>query len=551
MIELRRWPWPHNAVQLQNQRSVDTGMYADYAGPNAYKTFLLNPAAPAYNFRHVIPIVAYERFLRQSWWQSEFHKYGLAGFKLTNDLTGQSGRVPAAILDHVAYHATIGDLLQAAYPADDDALKLFMEKADAALSARGHVILANYLTGLTMETIMPEVEDRRLDFESKTWARTYDQEIGGLATKTLNDFRAMDLVVQNLASTPLADRPHVKLDNLNTSLERLLQSDLLDLHRKQAEMLSPTVPSRKLDSFLTSLGRVAYHAVQYAQTVLGIYFIQPPGRRDPVRIHVLMLRDYLKRVRNNLRQVHAAIAGWWPVTHRDTLRQPLSLRDALRVFRYLTEQDPLLSDVPDPIDGGSPRLAVLNSVMRLETLLLAVRDMVGHLQSDLAHLDTLLRLSSPESLDDPAPATSSVSSAELKALSRARCKIGRIRALRRAALRELKAIGRNRSGGGAGSGGGADDERLMRMVRTWINVLSARRDLAPELRDAQSAVMIAELFFSLRAQRAGGNPTAAGGAAEGKLWDRVQELMRRDPAVRDRLREEFKSEELAALGIEL
>lgn len=101
---------------------------------------------------------------------------------------------------------------------------------------------------------MPEVEYGSLEFESKTWAKAYDQEIDGLATKTLNDFRAMDLVVQDLASTRLADRPHIKLDNLNTRLERLLQSDLLDLHRKQDEMLSPTVPSRRLDSSLTPVG---------------------------------------------------------------------------------------------------------------------------------------------------------------------------------------------------------------------------------------------------------------------------------------------------------
>lgn len=159
----------------------------------------------------------------------------------------------------------------------------------------------------------------------------------------------------------------------------------------------------------------------------------------------------------------------------------MTLNDALQVFRCLTEQDPLLSDVPDPADGGCPRLAVLNSVMRLETPLPVVRDMAGHLQSGLAHLDTLLRLSSPGSLDDPAPAASPVSSAEPKVVSRARCKIGRIRALQRAALRDLKAIGRNRCGGGAVSGGGADGARLMHMVRIWVNVLSSQRDLAPEL----------------------------------------------------------------------
>lgn len=571
MVQLTRWPWAHGAVHLQNKCSVDAGLYAAHAGPDAYRTFLVHPAAPAYNLRHVVPVAAYGGLLRQAWWRSEFQRYGLAGLKLTNDLAGRAGRVPATALDHASYYATTKSLLQAAYPSDDDAVKIFMEKADAALTARGHGILATYLSGLVMEAIMPEVEDKRLEFESRTWARTYDQEIGGLATKTLKDLQAMNLVLQDLASTPSADRPHVKLDKLNTSLEQLLQTDLLDLHRKQAEILSPQTPFEEVDISLTSVGRIVYHAVQYAQTVLGIYFIQPPDRRGPVRIHVVKLRDYLSRVRNNLGQVHAAIAGWRPVLSRDTSGQPLGLDDAFQVLRRLAEQDPLLRDAPDPSGSSypTPRSAVLASVARLETLLPAVRDFTaGHhplLQSDLAHLDALLRLSSPASLDDPAPAPASSSSApasELRALSRARRTIGRPRTLRRAALRQLHAIGRNnknnnnnRRGGGAAAN---DAARVMRMVRVWVGILSLQQrrrggPLAPELRDAQRTVVVAELLLTLRAQRTAGDGrrAAAGRAAEAKLRDRVRELMRREPAARDRMREEYKSEELAEMGIRL
>lgn len=228
---------PLNAVQLQNQHSVDTGLYAEFAGPGAYKTFLLNPPAPAYSFQSLLPVASYEGLRRQCWWRSEFQKFGLQGLKLINDFAGPN-HGPAAILDHGSHPGSHRDLLQAAYPSGDNAISMFMGLAEWGLRIRGRVILANYLGGLTLEAIMPAVEERRLEFESRTWNRTYDQEIGGLTLKILVDFRAMDQLLQDFASTAPVDRPHLKLENMNKSLNLVFRDGLFDLHRMER------VPSR-------------------------------------------------------------------------------------------------------------------------------------------------------------------------------------------------------------------------------------------------------------------------------------------------------------------
>lgn len=250
MMVLRQWPWPLDAVHLQNQRSVDTGLYAKFAGPRAYKTFLLNPPAPAYSFQSLLPVASYEGLRRRSWWQTAFQKFGLQGLKLINDFAGpNTNRTPVAILDHGSHPSSHRDLLQAAYPSGDNAVSMFMGVAEWALRIRGRVVLANYLGELTLEAIMPAVEERRLGSESRTWDRTYDQEIGGLAAKTLVDFRAMDQLLQDFASTAPADRPHMKLPDVNTSLNLVFRNDVLDFHRmdrvpyRSPRCLPPPPPS--------------------------------------------------------------------------------------------------------------------------------------------------------------------------------------------------------------------------------------------------------------------------------------------------------------------
>lgn len=236
ILQQVRWPWPHNAVHLQNKRSAEAGDYADYASGNGYKTYLLNPPAPAYSFRSLLPVNAYEGILRQAWWQSEFRKFGLQGLRLTGARDLQPGQArgtpPAAVLLHGSYASTSADLWMAAYPSERNAVVLFMQTAEWALLGYGHAILAKYLNGLAEETIMPDVENRRLRYESRTWARTYDTEICGLSDSILRDFQNMDMVLGDFASTLPVDRPHLKLENVNEWLDVVLQSGLMELHRK-------------------------------------------------------------------------------------------------------------------------------------------------------------------------------------------------------------------------------------------------------------------------------------------------------------------------------
>lgn len=235
ILSLHSWPWAHK--HLQSRGSVEAGDYAEFANGESYGTFLLNPPAPAYNFRTAIPIDAYEGFRRRIWWQIEFQKFGHQGLKLTNDFPrrcaeSSTGLQFLSTLDHGPDDETIADLLRAAYPSEDNAAVSFMETAQRLLAVQGYVILAKYLRGLVLEAVLPEVESRRLAFEAQTWARTYDQELCGLAEQTLQDFRVMDSEVRDLANTPQAVRPHIKVEAVNGRLDGMLQDDLMELHRK-------------------------------------------------------------------------------------------------------------------------------------------------------------------------------------------------------------------------------------------------------------------------------------------------------------------------------
>lgn len=74
------WPWSHRAPDMQHQ-FVDRSFYAPYAG-GGYTGYLLNPPAPAYNQWRPVPIESYARFFRESWWQSDFGRFGQQALKL-------------------------------------------------------------------------------------------------------------------------------------------------------------------------------------------------------------------------------------------------------------------------------------------------------------------------------------------------------------------------------------------------------------------------------------------------------------------------------------
>lgn len=240
------------------------------------------------------------------------------------------------------------------------------------------------------------------------------------------------------------------------------------------------------------------------------------------------------------------LSSWNPILFRGSLGHIFrhdALPDLERFLDRLTEQDAALSDIP--IDGVSERLAVFDAVAHFITVLPEIGRVTGQLQSDLLQLDGLLRIISLQNLDNVNDddddnnnknnSSSSSSSAELTMLSRTqRAAAGRVRALRRAALRELSHL-RN--------------PRLVRMVRIWLNILATRQHLAPELRDAQNVVILTELIQRLRGQKLGVTGTAQGRAAELKIRDRIRELARGNQAARDQLRREFDNEELADLGV--
>lgn len=241
VLQNTRWPWTHPAVELQGQGAVAGGDYGAYASGDSYTTYLLNPPASAYNFAALIPLEAYEGFLRTSWWESDFRKYGMQGLKMTSDVAGRSrartrrrGRnlrgpeAPLHFIPSLLVHgnAAVGELLFLAFPAFS-----FLTMALEALTRDGHHLLADSLQDRLVETVMPELEEQRLSYESLTWPRTYDQEIGGLATQAANDFRTMEKELQAFVNTLPANRPHMLIRALNARLDGLVQV-LMELRRR-------------------------------------------------------------------------------------------------------------------------------------------------------------------------------------------------------------------------------------------------------------------------------------------------------------------------------
>lgn len=75
------WPWGHQAPDLQHQ-GVDRSFYEPYAR-GGYRGFLLHPPAPVYTQWRPVEVESYARFLRESWWESEFQRFAHQALKLT------------------------------------------------------------------------------------------------------------------------------------------------------------------------------------------------------------------------------------------------------------------------------------------------------------------------------------------------------------------------------------------------------------------------------------------------------------------------------------
>lgn len=75
------WPWGHEAPELQHP-GVDRSFYEPYAR-GGYRGFLLNPPAPVYTQWRPVEVESYARFLRESWWESEFQRFAHQALKFT------------------------------------------------------------------------------------------------------------------------------------------------------------------------------------------------------------------------------------------------------------------------------------------------------------------------------------------------------------------------------------------------------------------------------------------------------------------------------------
>ncbi|KAJ0107255.1 hypothetical protein J7T55_007625 [Diaporthe amygdali] len=90
------WPWMHPTVHFQNQRSVEAGNYGN-ATSHGYRLYLLDPPAPAFDLKTPLPVSSYAKFMQESWWETEFVKFGHQGLRLSIHSTDPSSPMMSVI----------------------------------------------------------------------------------------------------------------------------------------------------------------------------------------------------------------------------------------------------------------------------------------------------------------------------------------------------------------------------------------------------------------------------------------------------------------------
>lgn len=196
-----------------------------------------------------------------------------------------------------------------------------------------------------------------------------------------------------------------------------------------------------------------YHILQYAQAVVGTYYLQPFDRRAPIRPHMVKLRTHLTPLRTLLAAIQMPLTSWTPTIFRSAANgRVFQLQDAPNVGQFLRSiaaQDANL-DV-------AQRTAINADIAHFTmTALAAVRDMATPLSIDLGHFDDVLCLLSDEALATDVP----VAGRAGLQLNRAQRLLGPRAGghrLRLAAQKELLRIG---------------DKKLLRMVAIWFRTVN-------------------------------------------------------------------------------
>lgn len=214
-------------VHVQNQRAVDAGRYGGFT-TTAYRTYLLDPPASAYDLYTPVPVKSYAKFMQQSWWENDFMKFGHQGLKIPIHSTDPSSPMKTMAKSHVTlneYAIYLRPVIRSRV-----AIAFISVYAVPRLLEHGQIAILNYLSMFTQDVAAAEIMRNRLHYEKRTWP-TRLRGISDLSDKSTQSFDAAWNDLTQKLQRPLSVNTAAEVLDLVMKIRELL-TDLMELNSK-------------------------------------------------------------------------------------------------------------------------------------------------------------------------------------------------------------------------------------------------------------------------------------------------------------------------------
>lgn len=217
----------HPTVHFQNQRSVEAGNYGN-ATSHGYRLYLLDPPAPAFDLKTPLPVSSYAKFMQESWWETEFVKFGHQGLRLSIHSTDPSSPMMSVIRPN----QTVAEFFPLLTSVIKSVGVLGFINNHALPRLREHQLISimRYLSLLTREAASAKLFRNRLHYEKRTWP-TRVHGIQDLTSTSTQGFNAIWNRVLETLQQPLSDATAARVSDLTETMRGLLRN-LMELNRK-------------------------------------------------------------------------------------------------------------------------------------------------------------------------------------------------------------------------------------------------------------------------------------------------------------------------------
>lgn len=221
------WPWKHPMIHLQNQRSVNAGLYRNYTS-HGYRTYLLDPPASAYDLMTPLPVSSFAKFMQQSWWDSDFVKFGHQGLKIPIHSTDPSSPLKTIAMPNENLVSQFLPMLTVVLRSQD-ALE-FIDYATLTLREHSQTAILTYLMLLTREAASASLMRNRLHYEKRTWPNRL-RGIEELSRTSTQNFNTVWYSLNQTLQSQLSQKILVNLQQVDRNIRAMLVS-LMELDRK-------------------------------------------------------------------------------------------------------------------------------------------------------------------------------------------------------------------------------------------------------------------------------------------------------------------------------